>query len=236
MARFHFGQQPVTHKEQHHDGNQHRYAFQQFTAGAGVSKQHLEDSGGDDAGDQRHNYRLTNKRQLILMVVFHHVGHDCRNNQQRFQPLAHDDHQTIEQQTPLGFFAFAQHRHGFLQILRQRAGLCIQALNRLTGLHQTDQAGKIRLQRGFKCRIARADFVFHAAGFEAVEVGILDIQNRILRIAALIARYRVLNALVNSRRHLSPVGAVISLVRRRNVVCALRCGNLLIVTGGWQAG
>ncbi|WP_170983510.1 hypothetical protein, partial [Escherichia coli] len=60
----------------------------------------------------------------------------------------------------------------------------------------------------FKGRTGEAGFVVHGAGIVAGEVCFLEIQNRILLIAALIARYRRLNALVNSRRHLSPVGAV----------------------------
>ena len=94
-AGFNLRQQPIAHKEQHHHGDQHGNPFQQLPTGAGAGKHQLENDRRRHAGNQRDDHRLTNQRQLVVMVIFHQPGHDGRHNQQRLQPFTDNNHQAV---------------------------------------------------------------------------------------------------------------------------------------------
>jgi hypothetical protein len=51
-----------------------------------------------------------------------------------------------------------------------------RVFNRLSGLHQADQARKVVSERGFERGITGTDFVLHAARFKTVEIGVLHIE------------------------------------------------------------
>ena len=92
------------------------------------------------------------------------------------------------------------------------------------------------LKTGFKCGIAGADFVLHPAGFKAIEVGVLNIQNGIGRLAVLVARQRRLDTLVDPRCNVGPVsGRRASGERSVPFVCC-RGIHRLVIAGRRQPG
>lgn len=90
---------------------------------------------------------------------------------------------------------------------------------------------QLRFERG----IARADFVFHAGGFKAIKVGVLNSQDRVLRAAAVVTRNRVADALIYPRHHRGPIGVRCLFAGRRIILGRRLRAYRLTVTRGRQA-
>ncbi len=100
--------------------------------------------------------------------------------------------------------------------------------------HQADQTGEVGLKAGFKRGIAGADFVLHPGGFKTIEVGVLNIQKGIRRLAALVARQRRIDTLVNPRGNVGPVSARRACGERGALFVCRRGIHRLVIAGRRQ--